>query len=273
MKARYLSFLILLGLTGFSTLAFSFENHVESKADSVPTQYEIQFLGMVEELVVRLGKKTHRYNILPKSQSVFTAATAADTGLEQLVKPLLNQDLTYSDMGVWSHARELGFDTGTKYAAVRKTPFPMFEVSLNDLRNFAPGKEANRLLSYTHQLMFPVEVGAQVKSSVTVRFVPDAPGKAKQHQKKTGWRLTRWGLPSLIHRLTTEHDRLKLQKPGFLVSIPSLNRYFLGYEEKTTVNLVPLFKRDHLTVGESYPAQDVFEWLSGEAKSVDGSPR
>lgn len=269
---HYLSFLVFLVITGFSTLAFSFENRVESKPDSVPAQYDNQFLDMVEELIVRLGQKTHQ-NILKNSESVLTAATVADTGLEQLVKPLLNQDLSPSDLGVGPHARELGFDTGTKDAAVRKTPFPMFEVGLNDLRSFAQGKEANRLLSYTHQLLFPVEVATQVKSSVTVRFVLHTPGKAKHKEKINGWRLTRWGLPNLIHRLTTEYDRLKPQKPGFLVSIPSLNRYFLGYEENTIVKLVPLFKYDHLTVGESYPAQDVFGWLSREAQRVDGSPR
>lgn len=218
---------------------------------------------MVEELVSRLGHKNQQY-ILQNREGIFDTA---ESGLKRTVIPLL-ESKTFGD-----HAKELGFDTGIKDAKVRKTPFPMFEVGLNDLRNFALGKEVNNLLSFTHQLLFPVEVDNQVKSSVTIRFVHDTPGETEQKEKETGWRLTRWGLPNLIRQLTKEHDRLKTQKPGFLVSIPALNRTFLGYEDNTVIKLIPLTNDYLFKAGKSYLAQDVFEWLSAEAESVDDSPR
>ena len=56
--------------------------------------------------------------------------------------------------GNLSRAQELGFGTDPTAAKPSLTPFPIFHVSLKDLRDFTPGKEAFELLVFTNKLLF-----------------------------------------------------------------------------------------------------------------------
>lgn len=177
------------------------------------------------------------------------------------------------------HAKELGFliDKGTiediiKGAQLRA--YPVFEIHLNDLRAFSPGSDAKQLLLYTDQLLLSIGTKKQAQTSLAIRFTHNEQDGTEQKQGTITWRPTRWGRPNLIHQLTSAQDQPATQnKPGFLVSIPSLNKNFLGYKDKTGIKLVPLAEDHLLKAGESYLADDVFTWLSAEAKSVDNSPR
>ena len=185
------------------------------------------------------------------------------------------------------HIQDLGFPIGSSpnieslLAAITldENPFPIYEVGLNKLRAFVPGTNIENLLVNTGQLLYPIKVEQAVKSSMTLRCVRDKQTSAEQkEQEETCWRLTRVGLPNLISRLTTAQYKLSIQKPGLqqdfcLVSIPAFNRNFLGYKENAVIRLVSLAKDHHFTEGESYLAQDVFNWLSKEAKNMDDSPR
>lgn len=264
MKTRYpclLLFLILIGLPG---LAFPIEDRTKTQAAQ-----DGQSLLKTEELVGRLGPRTLR--------DKGGAGPAAKEGLQIVLRLLAGEGERITEENV-THARELGFEPDDDDNIKRAEPlladaFPIFEVNLNDLRDFAPGKEVKNLFLYTHQLLIPIRVGNTVRSSLTIRFVPDAQGEVEKNGKGASWRLTRWGLPNLIGQLTDAQRKLTTQKPGFLLSVPALNRNFFGYEENAFIRLVPLAKDHHFTVGESYLAQDVIKWLSEEAKSVDDSPR
>ena len=60
---------------------------------------------------------------------------------------------------------------------------------------------------------------------------------------------------------------------AILVSIPSLNRNFLGYEDATDIKLVPLRSDRLFKKGEALSANEVFLRLVPEAMSVDDRPR
>jgi hypothetical protein len=199
---------------------------------------------------------------------------AAAKGLRIVVKRLEPIGINELDAEKIRHARELGFKNGTEGASLGKDAFPIYEVSLRDLRSFTADKDVNNLLVDTHQILFPIEVNGEVSASVTVRSAIKRTEGTEQVDQEELWRPTRWGLYNLITQLTTERKRLNNDTAGLkdfrLVSIPALNRNFLGYEDGTDIKLVSLVPQKHL---EPFPAKQVFLDLVPEAKSVDGRPR
>jgi hypothetical protein len=207
------------------------------------------------------------------------AQQAIATGLTILPK-LLTRDRR--------HAQELGFQVGkdtkdTIEDIIKKGinpldyAFPIFEIHLNDLRSFTPGKDVKQLLFYKNQLLLPIgvdnDVHKQFQSSLTIQLTLDEPGENEQKRVGITWRPIRWGQPNLIRLLTNAQDQLTTQKRGFLVSIPSLNRNFLGYKEGTAIKFVPLVTDRLFNKEESLSAEDAFGRLSAEAINVDDTPR
>ena len=266
MKTRCLLFLLLLiliTLPSLISLIVTSEAAGEtdqSKNIEDPEEYN-RLVQIAEDILTRLHKKP-----LQNREGVSQAVTKGLTILQELLK---------TDK---KHAQDLGFliDKGTieeilKGAKLRA--YPVFEIHLNDLRAFSPESDVKQLLIYTDQILFSIGVDKEAQTSLTIRFTHNEQDGTEQKRGTITWRPTRWGRPNLIRQITNAQDKLATQnpdlKPGFLVSIPSLNKNFLGYKEKTDIKLVPLSNDHLLTKGESYLAEDVFTWLSAEAKSVD----
>ena len=258
MKTHYQSFLLFLISIALPILAILIGDRTLGET----AQY-----GNAEESTDRLDPKN-----LQDLQDEPGAQRAAKEGVQILLQ-LLKDDQT--------RAEELGFEADISFLRIQESakPLPLanafriYTVRLNDLRAFAPGKNAESLLSDTRQLLVPIEVENQVMSSVTIRFVLDGQGGVEQKGKGASWCPTRWGLPKLIRQLTATQRKLAPERPGSLVAIPGLNRNFLGYTDNTIIKLVPLTP-DHLfSEGKLYSAQLVFERLSAEARSVHDSPR
>lgn len=262
MKTYGFSFLIFMIVAGLPN--FAFPNEKISHAQTIQVD---ESLRKAEELIRRLSPGV-QINAL---QSIEIALFTAQKGLDGTIVPLLKAKMG-PGTGKESHAKELGFDTDIDRAVVRQTAFPIFEVSLNDLRHFAPDTQVTNLLTYTYQLLFPVEVDERVKSSITVRFVPDTSdeGEMEKTEKQTGWRLARWGLPNLIRKLTAQ---LPSGQQGFLLVIPALNRYFLGYTDNSDLKLIPLASDRPFQEGKSWSTKEVFLRLASEAENVDDRPR
>lgn len=216
---------------------------------------------------------------LQHDQSLYPLAPedAAANGLKIVLKGLQPRAIPDLDIEREKHAQELGFTTGTAGAKLRQDAFPIYEVRLKDLQGFTPDKDASKLLVNTHQLLFPIEVKNEVRSSVTVRSTINRTKGIEQADQKASWHPTRWGLPKLIVQLTTEQKRLKEKASDLndfrLVFIPALNRNFLSYKDNADLQLVPLVSDPPLMVGEPLSAKDVFLRLIPEAKSVGDRPR
>ena len=220
-------------------------------------------------------KKTQKTNKNDPPSFQQTPQNAATRGLQILEKRLAAIGIDELDREKLQHAQELGFKNGTAGASLGKDVFPIYEVGLRDLRSFTADKEVNNLIVDTHQILFPIEVEGVVSSSVTVRSAIKQADGIEQVDQAELWRPTRWGLSKLIERLTSaKKDRLNengSKLSGFrLVSIPALNRNFLGYEDATGIKLVPLVPDKSL---KPLPAKQALLDLVPEAKSVDGSPR
>ena len=153
-----------------------------------------------------------------------TAVEAAGTGLQvlpQLVTP--------------ETAKYLGFDTASEATVAKvdtESPWKEFVVDAGELKSTFLMNSVEPLLTETSNIIFPITVNEQVKSSLTV---------TKTHN---GWKTTAWGSPNLIRGLT----RNKTSATSFLVSIPQFNLYFVGNHNAdgkltlTSIKAVPQFK-------------------------------
>ena len=260
MKIRCRSFLLCLISIALISLALLIGDRTIGETG------EITLHGKVEE-PVRLLDLTSLQDL----EDTEGAQHAAKEGVQILLQ-LLKDDP--------SRAEELGF-TDTSFLKVEDSAellifahtFRLYTVSLNDLHAYVPNTHEENLLSDTQQLLISIEVNKQVMSSMTIRFVRDGQGGVEQKGRGASWRPTQWGSPNLIQQLAAKLRKLAPQRPGFLVSIPSLNRKFLGYKDDTVIKLVPLATDYLFTEGKPYPAQIIFERLSEEAKRADDSPR
>jgi len=271
MKTRWLLFLILLILMSLpSLIIWVVTSEAASETDQSKnikdlTQYN-RLVEIAEDVLTQLHEKP-----LQNREGAQRAIARGFDILQELLKP----DKT--------HAQELGFliDKGTIEDIVQDIikggklrAYPVFEIQLDDLRTFSPGSDVNQLLVYTSQILLSIGTKKQAQTSLTIRFTDNEQDGTEPKQGTLTWRPTRWGRSNLIHQLTEAQNQPATQnKPGFLVSIPSLNKNFLGYKDKTVIKLIPLVKDHLLKEGEPYLAEDVFTWLSAEAKSMDGSPR
>lgn len=197
---------------------------------------------------------------------------ATDRGLEILQELIAGTDRQAQEF------RDLGFETDKVTIEDIPNAFPVFEVRLNDLRTYSPGRNLKTLLFYTNQLLLPLRADKQVQSSLTIRLALNRQDEVNQKRAEITWRPTRWGQPNLIRQLTKVQAQLETQNPnfklGFLVSIPSLNRNFLGYKDNVGIKFVPLVTNRHVKdpffrEGESLSAEEAFQRLSEEARSVD----
>ena len=250
MKIRCPSFLPCLVSIAFISLDFLIGDRTIGETGEITQQRKLEEPGPLLDLTS-----------LQDLEDKEGAQHAAKEGLQILLQ-LLTDDP--------SRAEELGF-TDTSFLKMKDGAEPLtlahifqiYTVSLNDLRAFVPNTDEENLLSDTQQLLIAIEVNKQVMSSMTIRFGVEQKGKG------ASWHPTRWGLPNLIQQLTSKQRKLAPQKPGFILSILSLNRKFLGYKDDTVIKLVPLATDYLFTEGKPYPAQIIFERLSAEAKSVD----
>ncbi len=261
MNTPYFSFLIFLFVMVLPNSAYPTGYLIENRND--------HSLRVEGGLVSQLG-----------AESLRSAQSAAVEGLKIMVSQLMKAEGTIDE----EHTKELGLETKDLFQLTNNTNedqltnvFRIFHVSLRDLRDFVPSKTAQNLLVDTHQLLFPIKINGKDKLSVTVRSVLHRENRPEHQAQMKEWRPTRWGLPNLTSQLTAEqkhiNDKIPNSKNFRLVSIPSLNRNFLGYEDDTGIKLVPLVSDGLFKEGTPLSANEVFLRLVPEAKGVDDSPR
>lgn len=144
---------------------------------------------------------------------------------------------------------------------------PVSFVGLNSLTAFKPGADSKGLATDTHQILYPISVGNDVRSSVTVQQGQD--GK---------WQAVRFGRATIAK---TSHSALLKAKAAAtvdsgslsLIEIPTVHAYLLSYQNKGTQVVTPLvdIPGTSYKAGEPQPAAEVFAALQPIAASLDAS--
>lgn len=148
-----------------------------------------------------------------------------------------------------------------------KSAFPVFHIHLDALKNFQPDDNAGDLLVFTNRLLLPISLeDNQVQTSITIRLTQN-----ERDKSEVTWRPTRWGQKNLTRLLAEAQKHLpQTKQSGFLVSVPALNRNFLGYLDNTAIKLVPLTTDQLFKQSEPVSVKDALGKLSEEAMNVDG---
>jgi hypothetical protein len=176
---------------------------------------------------------------------------------------------TFSQLVTKDNYRQMGFDDPEEVrAATLGVPTQDFLVRLDMLKKYEPGGSPDALLSPTNQVMFPVLARGQVKSSVTIA------------KTKEGWQAASFGGPNYV-KLVSSTLKESSKVTGldyasyFVVRVPSLNLFFLGFRSTNELMLVPLVDNARLEfkAGVGMKAEKVFAAIVPEAKAHDGLPR
>jgi len=164
------------------------------------------------------------------------------------------------------NAVEMGFEKPEEVrSATIGSPLPEFLIRLDELRSYAPGSNPGRLLQATGLYLFPVLVGDQVRSSLTIQY------------EKGEYRAVAFGAPDFIRRASrarTGTSGAESRSRAAVVRVPALNVFFVAYEEAGKLLLAPLLDdpRFEFKAGEPIPAEKALERLLPAAKEHTGMP-
>lgn len=186
----------------------------------------------------------------PQSAS---SSQAASQGLETLRK-LVNSN-NYRSMGFESLDEVRSDSLGD--------PLHVYLVRLDQLREFQPGGDPEKLLSDIGQDLYPVLVAGSVRSAVLVE---------KQGEQ---WSAVGFGGANLVKALGQRRSENSTMSKGaaasyFEVHVAALNMYFLGYRQEKRLMLVPLVDDPQykFSAGKPIPAADAFITLVPVAKAL-----
>ena len=176
---------------------------------------------------------------------------------------------TFSRLVTKVNFGRMGFESLEEVSsATLGAPLQDFIVRLDKLKKYEPGVNPDELLTATNQVIYPVLVKDQVRSSITI--------------SKTGasWKAVSFGGPNFIKLIsstlkentkTTRLDSTAYQ----IIRVPSLNLIFLGFRLNNELMFVPVTDNARLKfkAGAGMKAENIFSAILPEAKAHNGLPR
>jgi hypothetical protein len=163
----------------------------------------------------------------------------------------------------------LGFTSAEEAdAATLGAPLHVFMVRLDQLKQYQPGADAASLLTDIGQDFYPVLVGGQTRSSITV-------SSAEGH-----FAAVRFGGAALARSLAQRQQEMMSapvpRKSGppqnfEVVHVAALNLYFLGFQQRGQFMVIPTADSEQLGLraGVPQPANAVFARLAGQARTMN----
>ncbi|HXT62762.1 MAG TPA: hypothetical protein VN696_06985 [Pyrinomonadaceae bacterium] len=177
------------------------------------------------------------------------AQSAAARGLE-----------TFKKLVTPANFKELGFESMDEVtSASLGSPSQVFSVSLEQLKSYQPGGDANRMLADANRMIFPVMVRDQARSSINVE------------QKSGKWAATGFGDAKLARQISATNRNMT---GTMVVHVLPFNLYFLGARTDNRLMLTPLadYSSFNLKGGAALSADEVFNTLAGLARNYNGLP-
>jgi hypothetical protein len=186
------------------------------------------------------------------------------------IQPVAQMALkTFMQLITESNYKQMGFENLNEVqTATLGIPLQDFIVPLDNLMKFTGSFKFEEFLIKTNLINYPVLVKDQIRSSLTI---------SKSNEK---WQPVSYGGSNMIklifNNLTINKKQTGLPESSyFIVQIPSLNLYFLGYKIENDLMLVPILDDSSLDfkAGSSIKAERVFNSVLPLAKAHDGLPR
>ena len=165
--------------------------------------------------------------------------------------------------------REMGFESPEELDKMTLgDPLQVFKVRLDQLKEYQPGSDPNKLLTGGDQFTYPVFANNQLRSSITVA------------RTEGGWKAVSFGSPTRVRLISKARpgggtEGARIQPAGsFVVEIPAFNLVFVGHQAEGTLMLTPVLDNASLGLqaGVSLPADRVFTTMIPAAKAHNGQP-
>jgi hypothetical protein len=176
---------------------------------------------------------------------------------------------TFQKIGKQTNFKAMGFESADEMTnATLGQPLSVFMVELGDLRAYQAGSDPNKLLKPIDKVIYPVRVRDEVRSSIVLQ------------KGKEGWKASDFGganFARLVTRARDESAKTTSLAPTayFVVQVPALNAYFLGYRQEEKLMLTSLIDDAalNLRAGIGLPAEQVFGELAPLAQKYNGLPQ
>jgi len=155
--------------------------------------------------------------------------------------------------------KSLGFETVDEVKQARLgQPMEVYYLGLERMKSYQAGEDPNNLLTPSAELIYPVTVGGDVRTGVTIVH------------KEQGYESSSFGNADIVKRLAGYRQSAK----EFAVRIPAFNLYFVGRPVNSHVLLVPIANNPRLKAqaGEATPLEVVVDQLRPYVDSYDGRP-
>lgn len=189
--------------------------------------------------------------------------------LEEIQKVASQAFKSFSRLVTDKNYEAMGFESpGEVQVASLDEHMRVFTVRLDELKKYTPGSDPNKILSGGDQVIYPITVEKQIRSSIVV-------GKMKEK-----WTAVSFGGSNQIKMLTkmrkdmSESIGLPISS-YFVVQVPALNLHFIAHQADEVLMLTPLLDDPSygFKAGATIPAKKVFEIILPAAKAHDGLPR
>jgi hypothetical protein len=187
-------------------------------------------------------------NLSPDPPASASSQEAAQAGLVVL-KSLVRTD----------NFQGLGFSSVDQVNSVQLSdPMKLYTVRLDALTSYK-GAAAASLLQDAHKVIYPLTIGPQVISSLSVT------------QHNDGWRATDFGNSALTRALVAHRE----SAADFVVWVPALKIYFTARGSDNNLVLTPIMDdpRFEFRAGEAIPADRAFATLQKGASGYNGLPQ
>lgn len=140
-------------------------------------------------------------------------------------------------------------------------PLLDFTIWLDELREYK-GQDPTLLLHSTGQVIYPITVKGQTRSSITL------------HQEKDTWRMVVLGGSGLSQARARVQDSVARQAAvgaadTFQVRIPALNAVFVAYRADGMLMFTPVVDVEGIEAGRTIPARDILDRLQQIAREID----
>jgi hypothetical protein len=198
-------------------------------------------------LVLTVGCQKNEQPKPPAAQ----ASEAATTAIGVLQKMVNDQNF-----------RGLGFDSVAEVGQAQLgEPMPVFDIGLDQLKAYKEGTDPNTLLAATSRTLYPVTVGGQTKSSITVTH------------RENGYVASSFGNADIMKSLS-RYRQTQTGGGDFVVRVPAFSMYYLGRRIENRLLLVPIIDDPRLKLksGEAVAANVVLAQLVPLANGYNGLP-
>ena len=197
------------------------------------------------------------------------SSEAASKGVETF-KLLVDED----------NFRQMGFESLEEVDNIELAEFiPVATLSLNKLKtfkkgdlpaslvdNYEPGDGRDALVDKVDEVIYPVLVDGEVRSSLVVT------------RGRDGWQVTSYGDDAFVKAMREVEDTIiadkELTYSDFSVAeVPAMYVAFTAYREDETLMLTPIYDSQEydFKAGKTEPGEDLLVKLSDFAQDYDGS--